>query len=206
MNPIVSRETFTLLLAAVLDAEKIAVDDSFGDKMWLFYETLTKWNKTHKLTANSDMENFITKQVVDSLLFTKVDATIKGKKFLDFGSGGGFPGLPLAVHFRDEAFTLSDVIRKKTSFLSFAKALVNAENVDVFTGDALTIPRLFDYIFLKAVSREKEFISSLTPLLSEKGAIILYHAPSFVPDVPENLTIKQTVFDQNRTSAVSVII
>jgi len=205
MNPIVSRETFTLLLAAVLDAEKIAVDDSFGDKMWLFYETLTKWNKTHKLTANSDMENFITKQVVDSLLFTKVDASMEGKKSLDFGSGGGFPGLPLAVHFRDEAFTLSDVVRKKTSFLSFAKAVIDAKNVEVFPGDALRISRKFDYIFLKAVSGKKEFISSLTPLLSENGAIILYHSPSFTPDLPENFTIKQTVFDQNRTSAVSVI-
>ncbi|MCK5808678.1 16S rRNA (guanine(527)-N(7))-methyltransferase RsmG [bacterium] len=205
MNKDVSRETFLPLLAGNLEKEKITVTDEFGEMMWLFYEALLKWNKTHKLTANSEMERFIERQLVDSLLFTTLSEEMNEKKCLDFGSGGGFPGIPLALYYEEASFTLSDIIRKKTSFLSYAKAILSGDNIAVFMGNALTLSLSFDYIFLKAVSNEKDFLSSLAPLLAKNGSIVLYHAPAFKPALPHSLLLHKSTINHSAASAISLI-
>lgn len=205
MDNNVSRETFLINLSEAMVAEKLAVTPLFLEKMASFYEILLKWNKTHKLTANTNMQEFIEKQVVDSLLFAKLSPAITNKKMLDFGSGGGFPGIPLALYLPDSTILLSDIIRKKTSFLSYAKAHLVAKNISVFTGDALSLTGDFDYIFLKAVSREESFIDAVSPLLSAKGSIVLYHTPTFKPSISARLFLKESILNCQQNSVVSLI-
>lgn len=205
MDKNVSRETFLTNLSEAMTAEKLASTHLFLEKMASFYNILLKWNKTHKLTANTGMQEFIEKQVVDSLLFAKLSPSPTNKKMLDFGSGGGFPGIPLALYLPTNTILLSDVIRKKTSFLSYAKAHLDAKNISVFTGDALSLSGGFDYIFLKAVSREENFIHAIAPLLSPEGSIVLYHAPAFKPSLSTHLFIKKTVTNYQQDSAISLI-
>lgn len=205
MNNIVSRETFCLTLSSEMEEEGISHTPSFLEKSFIFYEALMAWNKTHKLTANTHFQNFIKKQVVDSLLFLKLSPDTSGKKNIDIGSGGGFPGIPLALMLPDTLFTITDLIRKKTSFLSYAKALLELTNCSVVTGDALLIDETFDYLFLKAVSREELFLEKASRRLSNNGKIVLYHAPRFKPTLPPTLSIEKSLVNSSNSSAISLI-
>ncbi|MBY0345625.1 MAG: class I SAM-dependent methyltransferase, partial [Neisseriaceae bacterium] len=77
---------------------------------------LQKWNKTYSITAITSADKMIGYHVLDSLTLLPRLADATAKKLLDVGSGGGMPGIPLAIARPDLAITLLDSNQKKTSF------------------------------------------------------------------------------------------
>lgn len=89
---------------------------------------LIKWNKAYNLTAVRNPDEMVSRHLLDSLSLLPF---IDGDSWLDVGSGGGMPGIPLAILFPDKQFTLLDSNGKKTRFLTQVKLELKLGNVQV---------------------------------------------------------------------------
>ncbi|MGH8352048.1 MAG: 16S rRNA (guanine(527)-N(7))-methyltransferase RsmG [Pseudomonas sp.] len=89
---------------------------------------LIKWNKAYNLTAVRDPDEMVSRHLLDSL---SVVPFIEGDNWLDVGSGGGMPGIPLAILFPERRFTLLDSNGKKTRFLTQVKLELKLANLEV---------------------------------------------------------------------------
>ncbi len=87
---------------------------------------LVRWNKRLNLTAIVSPREMLVQHVLDSLAVTKL---LKGQRIIDIGSGGGFPGMPLAAIFPEREFTLLDSRGKRVEFLRHASATIGLKNV-----------------------------------------------------------------------------
>jgi 16S rRNA (guanine527-N7)-methyltransferase len=91
---------------------------------------LIKWNKAYNLTAVRNPDEMVSRHLLDSLSVVPFVAE-RGDSWLDVGSGGGMPGIPLAILFPERRFTLLDSNGKKTRFLTQVKLELKLANLDV---------------------------------------------------------------------------
>jgi len=97
-----------------LDELGLALPDGAQEKFLAYLELLAKWNKTYNLTAIRDPEKMISLHLLDSLA---VVAHLPAGLLADVGSGGGLPGIPLAIAQPARRVTLNDANHKKAAFL-----------------------------------------------------------------------------------------
>lgn len=165
--------------AAIL-SEKLAV---FGlkpeiiDKYAAFMDMLFECNKLFNLTAITSAEDAAVKHFADSLYGEK--AIPRGSNVIDIGSGGGFPGLVLALARPDIKVTLLDSNAKKTGFLNKAVAALDVRNAAALTGRAEEIGRSarresYDAATARAVSPLNELLEYALPLIKPGGRLIAY--------------------------------
>jgi 16S rRNA (guanine527-N7)-methyltransferase len=117
-----------MTLAAGLAELGIDLPDTARQKLLAFRDLLLKWNKTYNLTALRDPEQAISYHLLDSLAI--LPHVGEGPLF-DVGSGGGLPGIPLAIARPELAVTLVDAVQKKTTFLQQAAIELGLKNVAV---------------------------------------------------------------------------
>jgi len=91
---------------------------------------LIKWNKAYNLTAVRDPDEMVSRHLLDSLSVVRYVAE-GGDRWLDVGSGGGMPGIPLAIMFPERRFVLLDSNGKKTRFLTQVKLELGLGNLEV---------------------------------------------------------------------------
>lgn len=137
-----------------------------------FLSFLQKWNKTHNLTAITDVEQMVTHHLLDSLSLAPF---VKGQHILDVGTGAGFPGIPLALTFPDKHFTLLDSRGKKTAFLLQAVATFKITNVTVVQArvEAYQAPRCFDVIVCRAFGTIADILEKTEHLICPEGEWLL---------------------------------
>lgn len=113
-----------------LGARELGVELSEGQHRQLlgYLALLIKWNKAYNLTAVRDPDEMVSRHLLDSL---SVVPFIEGDRQLDVGSGGGMPGIPLAILFPDMKITVLDSNGKKTRFLTQVKLELNLDNLEV---------------------------------------------------------------------------
>ena len=97
-------------------------------KLVHYIQLIARWNKTFNLTAIRDIEEMVSKHLLDSLA---VQPYVEGHNILDVGSGAGLPGIPFAITLPDKHFVLLDCNGKKTRFLTQAKIDLKLDNVEV---------------------------------------------------------------------------
>ena len=97
-------------------------------KLVHYIQLIARWNKTFNLTAIRDVEDMVSKHLLDSLV---VQPYLEGDLILDVGSGAGLPGIPFAITSPDKKFVLIDTNGKKTRFLTQAKIDLKLDNVEV---------------------------------------------------------------------------
>ena len=129
---------------------------------------LDKWNRVYNLTAVRETERMVSHHLLDSLAIVPY---VETGRVLDVGSGGGLPGIPLAIAQPDLQITLIDSVAKKTAFLLQVKAELGLDNISVVTGRVETFQAAtgFDTITSRAFSDLKEFVTLTRHLLAPGG-------------------------------------
>ncbi|MEA1988307.1 MAG: 16S rRNA (guanine(527)-N(7))-methyltransferase RsmG [Pseudomonadota bacterium] len=121
-------EQLRAILIDGLETLQIELADEQIDKLMAYLTLLQKWNKVYNLTAIRDPEEMLIKHLLDSLA---VVPHIKENRIIDVGTGGGVPGIPLAICFPEKQIDLLDSNSKKTRFLIQAKAELGLINTQV---------------------------------------------------------------------------
>lgn len=111
-----------------------------------------EWNAQINVISRKDLDHFYERHVLHSLAIAKFIHFEPGTRILDIGTGGGFPGIPLAIYFPDVSFVLVDSIGKKTKVVSEVAKALELKNVEVINGRAEDVQGEFDFIVSRAVA------------------------------------------------------
>jgi 16S rRNA (guanine527-N7)-methyltransferase len=131
-----------------------------------------KWNSVYNLTSLRDPMQMVTHHLLDSL--AAVPAFNHAHNVLDVGSGGGLPGIVLAIVRPDMKVSMIDTVHKKTAFLTQVKAELGLANVTVYTMrvEQLTVSDKFDVITSRAFADLSDFVNWSSHLLAKGGRYI----------------------------------
>lgn len=133
-----------------------------------FIQLLTRWNKTHNLTAIKDRQTMLSHHLYDSL---SIQDYLEGERIADIGSGGGLPAIPLALVNPDRHFTLIESNGKKVGFLRQAAIELELENMAVVHSrvEEYHPEQRFDLIMSRAFAAIGDFVAQSQHLLQKKG-------------------------------------
>jgi len=161
-------------LKTLINKYSLSITDEKIDKLIDFaYEVIDK-NKKVNLISSKDENRIIERHIIDSLIFFKLDF-IKGKNqtILDIGSGGGFPGIVIAIIDENLKITLSEKRMRKYMFLLWIKEKLKLKNVDIIGKEISGNENLFFDIITQRASGKIDYIHSLAmKLLKEDGKFI----------------------------------
>ena len=130
----------------------------------------THWNAQINVISRKDTENFYTHHVLHSLGIAKVCSFLDGSTILDVGTGGGFPGIPLAILFPDCHFVLVDSIGKKIKVVKEVSDALGLKNVEAHHARAEEIKGEFDFIVSRAVTQMPVFLKWISGKVKKKSA------------------------------------
>jgi 16S rRNA (guanine527-N7)-methyltransferase len=169
-------------LPAMLDegasALGLALTSSQKQQLLDYVALLSKWNAVYNLTAIRDPKQMLIQHILDSLALVPAIATRQAATALDVGSGGGLPGVVLAVALPELRVTLNDIVHKKTAFQSQVKAQLGLGNLSVVTGrveelrPGHEVPEKFDVIVSRAFAELADFVTLSRHLVADGGRIL----------------------------------
>ena len=134
----------------------VALSDGQAEQLLAYMALLNKWNKAYNLTAVRDPDEMVSRHLLDSL---SILPFVGAGRWLDVGSGGGMPGVILAIMLPDNHFTLLDSNGKKTRFLTQVKMELGLDNLLVVNSrvEAFSPDQAFDGIVSRAFSSLADF-------------------------------------------------
>lgn len=116
-------------------------------------ELYREWNAKINVISRKDIDNLYTNHILHALAIAKVIQFKEGTKILDLGTGGGFPGIPLAIFFPQVKFYLVDSIAKKIKVVNAIGEALGLENVRAEQKRAEKVKEQFDFVTVRAVAR-----------------------------------------------------
>ncbi|HIE16064.1 MAG TPA: 16S rRNA (guanine(527)-N(7))-methyltransferase RsmG [Bacteroidales bacterium] len=158
------------------------------EKLSLLYDIYFYWNQRINLISRKDFPNFYEHHVLHSLALTRFLNTKTHKTVLDVGTGGGFPGIPLAILFPNTHFFLLDSIQKKLMVVNEIISSVKLYNVTTIRQRIETHQTEYDCVLGRAVKNLNQFIGWTKKNVKPNGTI-LYLSGGDITYVP-NLHIK----------------
>lgn len=152
-------------------------------------ELYEEWNAQINVISRKDMENLYLKHVLHSLAIAKVIDFADGTKILDVGTGGGFPGVPLAILFPEVEFLLVDSIGKKIKVVQGISDKIGLQNLKAEHKRAEQVEGEFDFVVSRAVTRMKVFQQWVRKKISTKQKNTLYNGMLYLKggDLTEEL-------------------
>ena len=149
-----------------ISAEKLKIYKSL-------YDIYNEKNKKVNLISRKDFENFYLHHIIHSLSITKFALVKKENKIIDLGTGGGLPGLPLAIYYNNKKFILVDSIRKKISAVDEIIKELNIKNISTINNRVENLNINADIIICRSVSSVENIIRWTKGLLNKEGKLIL---------------------------------
>lgn len=123
------------------------------------FELYQDWNAKINVISRKDIDELYVKHVLHSLAIAKIQKFEPGTYILDVGTGGGFPGIPLAILFPESRFYLIDVILKKINVVKAVAEALDLKNVKAEQIRAENVKGDFDFIVSRAVTNMPDFVS-----------------------------------------------
>lgn len=157
-------------------------------------ELYSFWNQQINVISRKDTENFYERHVLHSLGIAKVLNFKNGTKIMDVGTGGGFPGIPIAILFPECEFILVDSIGKKIKVVNEVAAALGLSNVHGIHERAEKVEGTFDFIVSRAVTQMPEFIGWVKNKISKTSKNVLPNGILYLKggDLSEEMkTVKQ---------------
>lgn len=139
------------------------------DRLPALYE---HWNSQINVISRKDIEQLLERHVLHSLSIAHFVEFPPGSKVLDVGTGGGFPGIPLAIFYPDCDFTLVDSIGKKIKVVNEVKDALGLTNVEAFHARAEQVPGNFDFVVSRAVAPFPEVHGWVKGKIKRTGGLI----------------------------------
>lgn len=127
------------------------------------------WNSKINVISRKDIEELYTKHVLHSLAIAKIQKFEPGTYILDVGTGGGFPGIPLAILFPETRFYLIDVILKKINVVKAVTEALELKNVKAEQIRAENVKGDYDFIVSRAVTNMPDFVSWIKDKIKKKN-------------------------------------
>lgn len=133
------------------------------------YDLYYDWNAKINLISRKDIENLYTHHILHSLAIAKLISFADGTKIMDVGTGGGFPGIPLAIMFPKCQFLLVDSIGKKIKVVQDVAQSIGLKNVEAKHTRAQEVKEKFDFVVSRAVMPLPELVSIIKKNISKEG-------------------------------------
>lgn len=173
--------------------EKLNIDrpEEKAETLMAYMDGILKANENVNLTAITDREEFIDKHIIDSLLAISSSEVKDAKKIIDMGTGGGFPGVPLAVAFPDKEFLLVDSLNKRIKIIEELCERIGIKNVRAVHGRAEEMARKpeyregFDLCVSRAVANMNTLSEYCLPFVKIGGSLIAYKGPDCESEIKE---------------------
>ena len=126
------------------------------------------WNAKINVISRKDIDELYTRHVLHSLGIAKIIEFRPGSRIMDVGTGGGFPGIPLAILFPEVDFYLIDVIAKKIKVVNEVAAGLGLKNVKAEQKRAELVKQEFDFIVSRAVTNMPDFVKWVDDKVAKK--------------------------------------
>ena len=167
-------------LTKLMDKLNIEEADAKADVLIRYMEKVLQWNEKVNLTAITDREEFVHKHLVDSLLCAETLEFTESSSICDVGTGGGFPGVPLAVCYPEKEFVLMDSLAKRIKIVQQICDELSIKNVRAVHGRAEDLARTedyreaFDLCVSRAVANMRVLSEYCIPFVRVGGSFIAY--------------------------------
>jgi 16S rRNA (guanine527-N7)-methyltransferase len=161
-----------------------ALSPELGEKFTAYLTLLQKWNAKTNLTAIRDEEGILSRHFLESILCARaLPANLQ--TLLDFGSGAGFPGLPIAILRPEIQVTLAESQNKKAAFLREVVRTLEL-TAQIHSNRAETLARKFDCVTLRAVDNMAAALPAAIQLLKKDGYLAILTTGSAAEEIRTN--------------------
>ena len=159
-------------------------------QLGMLLELYKYWNQRINIISRKDIENLEERHILHSLAIAKIINFMPGTRVLDVGTGGGFPGIPLAILCPEAEFTLVDSIGKKIKVVNEIVKATGLRNVEPIQARAEDLKGNFDFIVSRAVTRLPVFMKWVKKLVSREHNNDLYNGILYLKggDIDEELS------------------
>ena len=170
-------------LKALMNKLNIEGAEGKAQQLERYMEGVLAWNEKVNLTAITDREEFVQKHLIDSLLCAETLGFTEASSICDVGTGGGFPGVPLAVCYPEKAFVLMDSLGKRVRIVQQLCDELRVSNVTAVHGRAEDLARQeayrdgFDLCVSRAVANMRVLCEYCMPFVRSDGFFIAYKGP-----------------------------
>jgi 16S rRNA (guanine527-N7)-methyltransferase len=199
---IADRDALARILEEGAEALSVNLSEQQQSQLLDYVTLLAKWNAVYNLTAIRDPRQMLIQHILDSLSVLPHLPARESATVLDVGSGGGLPGIVLAIARPHWSVTLNDIVHKKTAFQSQAKAELGLANLSVITGrveslrPGVEVPKKFDLIVSRAFADLADFVTLARHLVADGGAIWAMkgvHPEGEIERLPAGAQLVQTI-------------
>ena len=135
------------------------INDQQLEKFSQLGELYQYWNQRINVISRKDIDELYERHVLHSLAISKIIQFKDGTKILDVGTGGGFPGIPLAILFPNVKFTLIDSIGKKIKVVNSVSEAIGLKNVEGIHTRVQDLKQQYDFVISRAVTNLPDFFT-----------------------------------------------